>query len=197
MLFDKTTQVPASCLVLPALFAITLLTSCASVEPPPAAPPSATAQRTLPDVHLDPAAATAMLSAYRASRGLGPVRLDPALTAMAQRQADAMAAANVLSHDVAGSFASRLAGAGLANVQAGENVGAGHLSLDDAFSSWRRSPGHDANLLTPLATRFGIAITENPASRFGVYWAMVVASDPAPRVAAMQPFAATFNDAGR
>jgi hypothetical protein len=101
----------------------------------------------LASVHVDPPAATAMLNAYRASRGLGPVRLDPALNAMAQRQADAMVAANALSHDVGGSFSSRLAGAGVDATEAGENVGGGYYSTEEALTGWRGSPEHDANLL--------------------------------------------------
>ena len=62
----------------------------------------------------------AAITAYRASHGLGPVRLDPALTAMAQRQADAMVAANTLSHTVAGAFTTRLASAGIETTEAGE-----------------------------------------------------------------------------
>jgi len=71
------------------------------------------ALRALAAVRVDPAGAATMLSAYRLSHGLGPVRLDPALNAMAQRQADAMVAANEMSHDAAGSFSSRLAAAGM------------------------------------------------------------------------------------
>jgi uncharacterized protein YkwD len=129
-------------------------------------------------VHVDPAAATAMLSAYRASRGLGPVRLDPALTAMAQRQADAMVAANALSHDVAGGFASRLAAAGVDTTEAGENLGGGYYSTEEALAGWRGSAEHDANLLMPRATRFGIAVAKDARTQHWVYWAMEVAAEP-------------------
>ena len=70
----------------------------------PLAPLNARFDRSLAETRLDPEAAVAALTAYRASHGLGPVRLEPALTVMAQRQADAMVAANELSHTVAGSF---------------------------------------------------------------------------------------------
>jgi uncharacterized protein YkwD len=138
--------------------------------------------RAVAAVHVDPAAAATALNAYRAGHGLGPVRLDPALTAMAQRQADAMVAANAMSHDVAGSFSSRLAGAGVDTTEAGENLGAGYYSTDEALTGWRESPEHNANLLIPHATRFGVAIAKDPRTRYGVYWAMEVAAD-APRPA--------------
>lgn len=134
--------------------------------------------RSVASVHADSAAAAAALNAYRASRGLGPVRLDPALTAMAQRQADAMVAANALSHDVGGSFSSRLAGAGVETTEAGENLGGGYYSTDEALAGWRESPEHDANLLIARATRFGIAVAKDARTQYRVYWAMEVAAEP-------------------
>jgi hypothetical protein len=87
-----------------ALATALLLSGCGGEEPLRTGPIAPNVLRSIAAVHVDPAAAAAMLTAYRAAHGLGAVRLDPALTAMAQRQADAMVAANELSHDVAGSF---------------------------------------------------------------------------------------------
>ncbi len=159
-----------------ALFAALTLAGCGE-EPLQTGPIDARVMRLVASAHVDPAAAVAKLNAYRVSRGLGPVRIDPALAAMAQRQADAMVAGNALSHDVGGSFPSRLAAAGVDTTEAGENLGGGYYSLDEAMSGWRGSPEHDANLLMAHATRFGIAIAKDARSRFGVYWAMEVAAD--------------------
>ena len=139
------------------------------------------ATREIAAVHLDPSAAAAALNAYRASHGLGATRLDPQLTAMAQRQADAMVAANQMSHDVAGSFASRLDASGVDRTEAGENLGGGYYSLQEAMTGWRNSPGHNANLLMTNATRVGIAIAKDPRSHYGVYWAMELAAEPRTR----------------
>ena len=139
------------------------------------------AARDIAAVHLDPSAAAAALNAYRASHGLGPTRLDPELTAMAQRQADAMVAGNKMSHDVAGSFTSRLAASGIDTAEAGENLGAGHYSLEEAMTGWRNSPEHNANLLMRNATRLGIAIAKDPRTHYGVYWAMELAAEPRAR----------------
>jgi len=134
-------------------------------------------------VHLDPATATVMLNAYRASHGLGPVRLDPPLTAMAQRQANAMVATDTLSHDAGGSFSSRLAAAAVDTARAGENLGGGYMSTEEAFTGWRNSSGHNVNLLMPQATRFGIALAKDPGTGYRVFWAMVVAAEPERRTA--------------
>jgi len=153
------------------------LASCGG-QTPRSGPLGAQALRALAAVHVDPAGAAAMLTAYRASHGLGPVRLDPALTAMAQRQADAMVARNEFSHDVAGSFASRVESSHLDTPRAAENISGGYYSLESAFASWRESPEHNANLLMPQATRFGIAIAKDARTRMRVYWAMEVAAEP-------------------
>jgi uncharacterized protein YkwD len=129
-------------------------------------------------LRLDPAAATARLNAYRAEKGVNPLRLDPALTAMAERQAQAMAQSGTLSHDVAGSFSARLGASGIDAARSGENLGAGYMSFDEVLAGWRADGGHDANLLMPGATRFGIALAKNPSDVYGAYWAMEVAAEP-------------------
>jgi uncharacterized protein YkwD len=132
---------------------------------------------TLAKVRLDPVAATAKLNAYRAEKGLNPLRLDSTLTAMADRQAQAMAQSGTMSHDVAGSLSARLAASGI-NAPTGENLGAGYMSFDEVLAGWRASAGHDANLLMPGATRFGIALARNPSAGYGAYWAMEVGAEP-------------------
>jgi uncharacterized protein YkwD len=163
--------------VLGIMMLVLMLAGCAG-EPPRTGPADQRVSRSVAAVRLDPAEALARLNAYRASHGLKAVRLDPVLSAMAARHAKAMAAAGTLSHDVGGSFSTRLAAAGLDTVRAGENLGGGYLSTQEAFEGWRRSSGHNANLLLADATRFGIAIAKAPATRYRVYWAMVVAADP-------------------
>ena len=160
-----------------ALAAALALAGCGG-EPLRTGPIDPQTLRAVASVHVDPAAATAMLTAYRASHGLGPVWLDAALTAMAQRQADAMVAANALSHDVAGSFSARIEAARIDTPRSAENIGGGYYSTESAFTGWRNSPEHNANLLMPQATRFGIAIAKDARTRLRVYWAMEVAAAP-------------------
>ncbi len=156
-----------------ALLAPLGLAACATeVEPPPIAPAR------LGAVRLDASEAASWLNAYRAQTGLPPVRLDPQLTAAAQAQADAMAAADKVSHDLNGGFASRLAAAGVRAGEAGENICAGYFSTMEAMAAWRRSSEHDVNLRLRPATRFGIALAKNPRSHWGAFWAMAIASPP-------------------
>src|SRR5215467_7194449 len=64
-----------------------------------------------------------MISQYRRAHGLSTVKIDPQLTAIAERQAKAMAASGIMDHNVAGSFTARMSGARTG--MAGENIAAG------------------------------------------------------------------------
>jgi uncharacterized protein YkwD len=139
------------------------------------------AERAAAAVHLDPQAALAQLNAYRASKGLSPVRLDPSLDVLARHQADAMAASGRLSHNVGGAFMTRLASDHIDAGEAGENLGAGYYSLDDAMAGWKGSAEHNANMLRPGFTRIGVAIAKNARTSYGVYWSMEFAGEPAPK----------------
>ncbi|MBN9442168.1 MAG: CAP domain-containing protein [Bosea sp. (in: a-proteobacteria)] len=153
------------------------LAGCAG-EPRREGPLDARMVEKLSAVSLDPAQAGRILNAYRASHGLGPVRPDPRLMAMAQRQADAMVAKNALSHDAGGSFATRVEAAGLDSARVAENLGGGYFSVEEAFDGWRKSPGHDANLRLKDATRYGIALSKDPRTSYRAWWVLVVAAEP-------------------
>lgn len=129
-------------------------------------------------VTLDPAQAGRILNAYRTSLGFNPLKPDPRLMAMAQRQADAMVAKNSLSHDADGSFASRVTAAGLDSARTAENLGGGYYSTEEAFEGWRKSPGHDQNLRMKEATRYGIALSKDPRTSYRAWWVLIVASEP-------------------
>ena len=106
-----------------------------------------------------------MISDYRTARGLSPVTIDPALNQIAQNQANAMAKADSLSHEVGGrTFIQRMKASGYPSRMAVENVGAGYHTLAEAFSGWRDSPPHNKNMLTPGVTRMGIATANAPAT---------------------------------
>ena len=115
---------------------------------------------------------TAMISQYRREHGLPAVKTDAKLTAVAVRQAQAMASTGVMDHDVAGSFASRVAGTN--TVSAAENIAAGTKTWADTLRIWKASPGHNTNLLRPDADSLGIAVAYNENTRYKAYWAMVI-----------------------
>jgi Cysteine-rich secretory protein family len=115
---------------------------------------------------------TAMISQYRREHGLPAVKTDPKLTAVAERQAQAMARSGVMDHDVDGSFASRVSGASL--VTGAENIAAGTKTWSDTLRLWKESSGHNKNLLTPGADLLGVAVAHNENTKYKTYWAMVI-----------------------
>lgn len=160
------------------LLALALLLAACAGDPRREGPLDPRMVEKVAAVSLDPAQAGRILNAYRASQGLGPVRPDPRLMAMAQRQADAMVAKNALSHDAGGNFTARIHAAGVDSARAAENLGGGYFSVEEAFDGWRKSPGHDANLRMKEATRYGIALSKDPRTSYRVWWALVVAAEP-------------------
>lgn len=127
---------------------------------------------------VDSRTAARMISSYRSSRGLGSVRPSGTLDRIAAAHAKAMAKADTLSHRVPGqpAFKQRIAAGGYKASLVAENVGAGYKSLESAIARWRASPSHDKNLLLPGVTEIGIAVANVPESRFGTYWALVLAA---------------------
>ena len=129
-----------------------------------------------PGAHLDPVAAASMISQYRQNNGLGTVAVDPDLMQLAETQSGAMAAQNKLDHDVRAPLAKRLAGAGYPATVAVENVSAGYHTLAEAFSGWRDSPPHKANMLKNGVTKLGIAASYAPNTKYQVFWTLILAS---------------------
>ena len=129
-----------------------------------------------PGAQLDAAAAASMISGYRTNNGLAAVALDPELTRLAEAQAATMAKRDRLDHAAGKPFVVRLKASGYDAKVAAENVGAGYHTLAEAFSGWRDSAPHRANMLLKGATRMGIAAIYTPTSKYKVYWALILAA---------------------
>ena len=155
-----------------ALFA---LAACAGTETVPKSEPSFYRDLAQPGAQLDAAAAASMISGYRANNNLPAVTLDPELTRLAQAQAAIMAKRDKLDHSAGKPFVARLKASGYDAKTAAENISAGYHTLAEAFSGWRDSPPHRANMLLKGATRIGIAAVYTPASKYKVYWSLILA----------------------
>jgi uncharacterized protein YkwD len=99
----------------------------------------------------DPYGFAGILNSYRASAGLPPVSYDPNLSAWAS-QNNAAQCSQGLGHHIMSNFF--------------QNCGWNQSSVWDIARSWMNSPGHAQNMLSPSATRFGIAYGPGP------YWTM-------------------------
>lgn len=161
----------------PVAMAILSLCACSDESRLPKEPEQPSFYRSLaaPGARVDAEAAREMISLYRRNNGLSTLALDASLQEAAQAQADAMAGANSLSHEVRGSLTMRLTARGMRSVRAAENVSAGYHTLAEAFSGWRQSPPHNENLLMKKATRMGIATAYAPNAKYKVYWALILA----------------------
>ncbi len=58
----------------------------------------------------------------------------------------------------------------------GENIAAGHDSVEDAVRGWLLSSSHCENMIDPRFIEFGIAkvTSTNPADPYGSYWTLVL-----------------------
>ena len=125
---------------------------------------------------LDSQAAVSMISLYRQNNGLGGLAVDPDLMKLAESQSQAMAGQNKLDHDVKAPLAKRLNASGYPATLAVENVSAGYHTLAEAFSGWRDSPPHRANMLKNGVTKLGIAASYAPNTKYKVFWTLILAS---------------------
>ena len=152
-----------------------LLAGCAGNETA-VEQPSMYADMAASGARLDAAAAAVMISQYRQNNGLGTVVVDPELTRLAEQQSQAMAARNKMDHNVKGPLDKRLGASGYPATVAVENISAGYHTLAEAFSGWRDSPPHKANMLKSGVTKLGIAASYAPNTKYKVFWTLILAS---------------------
>jgi hypothetical protein len=141
--------------------------------------------RSVKPIGVDAGRAAGLISSYRAQNGLGRVRVNSKLMAVAADYARAMGTRDKIAHSIGGSLPKRIMAAGYDWGAAAENLGAGYSSLNDVISGWKASAGHRKNLLNPNVTEMGIAaVATPPGSKHRNYWALVMAAPQPDRVAA-------------
>lgn len=108
-----------------------------------------------------------------------PLNWNPQLADAAQHHASAMVNERFFDHedpdgDTVGDRVSRV---GYQWRQVGENLAAGHETLEAAVGGWLMSTGHCEIMIDDTYTEFGVAraSSTNPTDNYGVYWALVVA----------------------
>ena len=133
-------------------------------------------QLPLGSISLNPESARRMINSYRQSRGLRPLTLNSQLTQAARRHSRDLAKGRRISHK--GSDGSnpwtRIKATGYRPMLSAENVGAGQRSFSEVLQGWKKSSGHNKNLLLADAVHMGIALDKNPDSRFQTFWTLVL-----------------------
>jgi hypothetical protein len=136
----------------------------------------------LPLAHAAPATAeqpAELISSFRLKHGEVRVVRDAALDRIAAAQARAMAEKDELSHEVLGSFSSRISPSRAG--RAAENIAYGYDTFDKTLDQWINSSEHRKNLLLSKATRVGIASAKDKSGK-RTYWAMEIAGDYEPKL---------------
>ncbi len=161
------------------LAGVFLLSGCAADRDLPPEQPAFYLSMAREGAKLDAAVAASMISGYRQNNGLGAVQVDPVLMAAAEAQSQAMASRNKLDHNVTGPLGQRIKSSGYDARVAVENVSAGYHTLAEAFSGWRDSPPHRANMLKGDVTKLGIAAAYAPNTKYKVFWTLILAAPDA------------------
>jgi hypothetical protein len=133
-----------------------------------------TALGQVPGIDSEEQAFFKWLNDYRASKGLPPLALSPALSRAADAHSRWMADHNCFSHQCSGEadYVQRMWDAGYPNVATGygENIFAGGATAAEAFDAWKKSTGHNKNMLHSAWRAVGVARAYNGAATYGWYW---------------------------
>lgn len=120
----------------------------------------------LPKVEI---AIVEMTNTFRAEQRLGPVKVDPRLSAAARTYAEFLAASSMFSHTADGrQHADRAKSAGYRFCMLSENLS---YNFDErgfetsqlarnALEGWKKSPGHRRNLVAPEVTEIGVGVAK-------------------------------------
>ena len=142
------------------------------------APKGVLAARDYSRTALDPEFSQAIINQYRKEKGLKPLRLNAELTKAAKAHSRDLAKWDRISHY--GSDGSnpwdRVKRTGYKARLAAENVGTGQISFKEVMRGWKKSPGHNKNLLLADAQHMGIALVHDPKTEFKSFWTLVVGS---------------------
>ena len=106
-----------------------------------------------------------LINAYRSRHGLTPLVQHPALQALARQHSQHQARSRRLSHDGYRQRSAKAAAAGLTR-RCAENAGRNYRSAEQLFTGWRRSSGHNRNLLRPNLRYAGVSVVGNYSTFF-------------------------------
>lgn len=114
-----------------------------------------------------------LINAYRKKNGVPPLKLSRTLGAAAEHHSVEMARYNYFSHTLRNgvSWSQNIVKHGYkASRTMGENIAAGNSSAQATFDQWRRSPGHNRNMLNPNFRAIGIGRASKSTSKYRWYW---------------------------
>lgn len=116
-------------------------------------------------------AVVCLINQQRRRHGLPALREDRRLDRSAQRWTNTMASHREFTHGT--DFAGRISAAGVNWGAAGENIATGFATPRQVVDAWMASPGHCANILSPLYSLVGTGVVRRdvpPARRRTAAW---------------------------
>jgi hypothetical protein len=133
-------------------------------------------------LQFKPGEGLAAINATRRKYLLGEFRADPRLQQAAENHAGYMARTGKFGHEFGPDtrFPTRIAAVGFEG-SAGENLGVGYGSIDEAIDGWLNSPKHREILLRRRYDLAGIAYAFNNSGRnekLTHFWVLEVGEDP-------------------
>lgn len=121
-----------------------------------------------------------LINDYRASKGLGALKVSRALNVAAWKHSTDMGKRKYFSHDTklplpagqSGPTAwDRMKDAGYGyNTWKAENIAAGYGTAQAVFTGWKNSAGHNKNMLNPNLKVIGIGYARVDGSPYTYYW---------------------------
>jgi uncharacterized protein YkwD len=121
-----------------------------------------------------------LINNYRASLGLGQLKVSRALNIASYKHSEDMGDRNYFDHNTpyplppgqSGPLPwDRMADEGYNyNTYKAENIAAGYTTAQQVFDGWKASPGHDANMRNPNLKVIGIGLAVVPGSGYVYYW---------------------------
>lgn len=120
----------------------------------------------------------ARLNRIRRKHWLEELSLDPRLQQAAQDYANLMGERGLYGHEIGPGtdFRTRIFNAGFTN-SAGENIGVGYRSIDEALAGWMDSPAHRKNMLKRRYDVAGLAYGFNTSGknpRYTHFWVLIL-----------------------
>ena len=106
----------------------------------------------------------------RAARGLAPLKFNWELSRVARMKSQDMINKNYFSHTspTYGSPFNMMENFGFKFTAAGENIAYGQTTPAEVMNSWMNSPGHRANILSPIYTEIGVGAAKKANGT--LYW---------------------------
>ena len=157
--------------------AATTPTTTATPSPTATRTPTGTTSTTTTDPYCadaEEAAFVTLINDYRATKGLGQVRLVQTLGAAADYHSREMADNDYFSHAMLNgvTWQQNIANHGYTNTTVGENITAGtaRATARAAFDAWLASATHKENIEKPGWTEIGIGRHYNATSTYDWYW---------------------------